>query len=243
MSDLFLLGANDPEMAAIERLLIKHGKRYAFATIGGVSVTQENAYKATGYVFPEDVLGEYVLGQEDCPITHRVECGWHGWEFTGITNVDHHNPGDPGFGRLPESFLPASSLGQVYQILAKKGELLVDRSFAPLEQEEISQLIREGLSRVKYTKDTPAKKFWRAGTFVLANDGQVKRWVLFATNGWAWMPDKDVLIAAMDHCPDAAKEGKCPGSRKGRVVTTRPFFYGENNDSISAVLHRADGPR
>jgi hypothetical protein len=32
--------------------------------------------------------------------------------------ADHHRPGDPGFGRPPADFLPASSVGQVLQILA-----------------------------------------------------------------------------------------------------------------------------
>jgi hypothetical protein len=43
--------------------------------------------------------------------------------FPRVVRVDHHRPGDPGFGREPRDFLAASSIGQVAAALAQLGLL------------------------------------------------------------------------------------------------------------------------
>src|SRR5690606_35947049 len=39
--------------------------------------------------------------------------------YPEIIRIDHHRPGDPGYGRSPEEFLPASSIGQVWASLLR----------------------------------------------------------------------------------------------------------------------------
>src|SRR5690606_25622302 len=43
--------------------------------------------------------------------------------FPRVVVIDHHRPGDPGYGRPPEEFLAASSIGQVITELARLGRL------------------------------------------------------------------------------------------------------------------------
>lgn len=82
---LFILGAPSPEMSAIESLLAEHGERIAYAVgADGERVHAGNAYNAAGYVFPSDPQGVHALGLEGCPATHRIECGWAGWERSDI---------------------------------------------------------------------------------------------------------------------------------------------------------------
>src|SRR5690606_38968626 len=66
---------------------------------------------------PGDVAGEdYTLYCVECAPTARDR-----------VQIDHHRPGDPGYGRPPAEFLPASSLGQVIAELARLGLLPWER--------------------------------------------------------------------------------------------------------------------
>ena len=105
MKYFFVLGARDPEMMEIVRVLESQNIGYTFATLGGKPVSSSEAYKATG-----------VQGQ--IPRDHwivYVECEVMGLLADDV--CDHHNPGDPGFGMPPERFLEGSSLGQVLKLL------------------------------------------------------------------------------------------------------------------------------
>jgi hypothetical protein len=105
---VFILGAADPEMQRIDAVLAKHGCLVAYATIGlgGERVSPSTAYKAdrtSHYI--EDLVGDVIF----------VEC-----QVSGLTPkmvIDHHRPGDPGYGLPPEKFWEASSLGQVFSLL------------------------------------------------------------------------------------------------------------------------------
>ncbi len=98
---IWVLGAPDPEMEAIEVLLRECGQTVTYATINGRRVTPAEAYRA------DVISGETV----------RVECSWDG--ATGPI-CDHHNPGDPGYGRPPADYWDASSIGQVVAILQQR---------------------------------------------------------------------------------------------------------------------------
>lgn len=117
---LFVLGASDPEMSEIEAAVLAAGHEVVYATVNGVRVHPGNAYKANG-----TILGG---------IAHvvRVECGgaatvacdpindgedFYGHALNECVSIDHHFPGDPGFGRAPIEFMDASSLGQVLALL------------------------------------------------------------------------------------------------------------------------------
>lgn len=107
---IWTLGAPHPEMEMIERLLRHCGETVVYATMpDGQRVRPETAYRCPIPDVPADAT------------VYAVECidtlpdGW--------IRIDHHRPGDPGYGRPPEEFLPASSLGQVIAELARQESL------------------------------------------------------------------------------------------------------------------------
>jgi hypothetical protein len=109
---LWILGAADPEMAAIERLLQECGETVEHATVrDGVRVHPGNAYSER----VDPVCADRYLHSN----IYSVECAAHyviyGDSFSvDVPNrVDHHRPGDPGYGKPPADYWLASSLGQV----------------------------------------------------------------------------------------------------------------------------------
>ncbi|MCC6775656.1 MAG: hypothetical protein IT537_03310 [Hyphomicrobiales bacterium] len=102
MTRIWVLGAPDPEMVAIERLLREHGQTVLYAVQQGARVQPHTAYEAEA---PALAANCYVA----------VECGWVGDRH--VVRVDHHREGDPGYGVAAMDFLDASSIGQVYRIL------------------------------------------------------------------------------------------------------------------------------
>src|SRR5690606_21074976 len=107
---IWILGAPDPEMAAIESLLRDCGERVVYALSDrGERVTPSTAYRCP---LPEVPAGSTVYAVE-CSDT--LPDGW--------VRIDHHRPGEPGYGRPPAEFMAASSLGQVIAELARLGRL------------------------------------------------------------------------------------------------------------------------
>jgi len=97
----FVLGAPDHEMVEIEHLCKEFGFSYAYATYQGKTVHTYEAYNANGVstkTIPED--SQIVF----------VECQVFGLKES--FRIDHHHPGDPGYGKQPEKFLEGSSIGQ-----------------------------------------------------------------------------------------------------------------------------------
>jgi hypothetical protein len=123
-----ILGAADPEMEAIEALSREAACAVGYATHRGERVRPETAYKADGVEGVDlaaacDAAGLIVV-VECAP---AADCDHWGWIRTGLVpgreaevdcaavvlRVDHHRPGDPGYGRPPAEYWQASSLGQV----------------------------------------------------------------------------------------------------------------------------------
>jgi len=105
MKYFFILGARDPEMLEIMRVLSVRGHPFALATVRGRPVHSSEAYAATGV-------------QGLIPKGHRivfVECAVMGLLPDEV--CDHHNEGDPGYGLPPERYMEGSSLGQVLALL------------------------------------------------------------------------------------------------------------------------------
>ncbi len=113
ISLFFILGAPDPEMEAIETLLRDACVAYGYATVSGERVRGGSAYHADGVSDPVP-HGARIFS---------VECGGPAIRDSGggVRVVDHHRPGDPGYGRGPREFWPASSLGQVVRALRQHG--------------------------------------------------------------------------------------------------------------------------
>lgn len=136
MKRIWILGAADPEMVAIRGLCEAAGLECIQAMKDGKPVHGGNAYAAD---MPLPVEGhEYILVECSAPPSHPLgqPAGNYpvyygdggpaysycpeGGEYAGdykITRVDHHRPGDPGYGKPPEEFMSASSLGQVIALL------------------------------------------------------------------------------------------------------------------------------
>ena len=100
---MWILGARDPEMTRIEEVLFEQEIEYKWARRGRRPVNADTAYRAN---IPPDALV--------C-----VECGP---APEGAVIIDHHRPGDPGYGVAPEEYLAGSSLGQTLRALGVEPE-------------------------------------------------------------------------------------------------------------------------
>ena len=119
---LWVLGAGDPEMERIEALLIKAGEVVVHATAPGrdgrpARVHPGNAY---GALAPSVLPGTETVILVECECDGLRDGDDPPWR---VVVVDHHRPGDPGFGCPPAGFLAASSVGQVVARLAAEGLL------------------------------------------------------------------------------------------------------------------------
>lgn len=114
MKRLWILGAPDPEMTAIEKLLIQNQEFFIYAkTADGRRVHAGNAYAA----FDNQTMGDpETIILVECDF--KIECYLAGGITKAVTiRVDHHRPGDRGYRRPPEEYMTASSVGQVIHIL------------------------------------------------------------------------------------------------------------------------------
>lgn len=116
-----VLGHLDYEMRAINTLAARCGVPVTFAMAGGHPVLPSNAYQADA---PEPEPGDI-----------WVECRPEGMNRTSLetfstTVVDHHHPGDAGYGVPPEEAVRASSLGQVAALL---GMTLLGMELSPVD--------------------------------------------------------------------------------------------------------------
>lgn len=105
---VWILGAPDPEMELIEEILRICGESIIYATDeSGQRVHSGNAYRCPVPEVPENST------------VYAVECidrlpeGW--------IRIDHHRPGDPGYGGPPTQFYSSSSIGQVIIELGYRG--------------------------------------------------------------------------------------------------------------------------
>jgi len=216
---IWVLGASDPEMAAIETLLRECGQTVVYATIDGRRVTPAEAYRAGAPYYVEridvhgiqcEVSGDEPAGTRlvpydgqpsldwDSATVVRVECSWAGAGATGPI-CDHHNPGDQGYGRPPAEFLTASSIGQVVSTLARRGCLP--------QWEQAAWLRASGSAGQMKCWGRPG----RAGV----------QWCVSTGRGHVWIPSEIVLVAAADHCLAAAYRGECPGVDPDAVMRWR----------------------
>jgi hypothetical protein len=189
-------------MASIEKLLTAAGERFAYAVgskgdrpyfLESDRVHPGNAYEA------EWILGDY-SGKIDC--IFLVECGGRSLrdlardERAEIVTIDHHRPGDPGHGTPPERFLEGSSIGQVMSVLATSHDAMwwADRGqlYSPTRPSSVGEFVFEG------------------GCWMLAVKGDCPA----APVEWVRLTGElavCILVAAADHCLEAAYRGRCPG--------------------------------
>lgn len=180
-SKFYVLGAPDPEMSAIDAILRRCCVPFAYATDGnGRRVHTGNAYSYDSTSRPVNPFENIVY----------VECAPADGRHKNSIVVDHHHPGDPGYGMYPKDFWIASSLGQVYDIL------LWDGLFRPRRHEIECTACRPGVFRV----GSESAEYLAAN-----NSGNSYRLTCH------WIENDDLFIAAADHCLAAAYRGDCPG--------------------------------
>jgi len=114
----FVLGAQDPEMREIERVVGDAGFVRVHAAHDGRRCTPMTAYAANGVVdLGLDGIARPRVLPPKAPAVF-VECNLHDWQ--PAARVDHHHPGDPGFTAEPKDYLLGSSLGQVLRLLERE---------------------------------------------------------------------------------------------------------------------------
>jgi hypothetical protein len=115
---IFVLGAQDPEMREIERVVESAGHACVHAAKGRRRVSPKTAYQADGVVRvgPDKIPRPAVLPPKAPAVF--VECTLKG--HAPVLRVDHHHPGDPGWGMAPGEYLGGSSLGQVLMLLERE---------------------------------------------------------------------------------------------------------------------------
>lgn len=103
----FILGAQDPEMDEIEKLLVENGEAFKYAEYEGGRVAPWNSYIADSIMIPPET------------VTVLVECEPIMFEGNDaiIRIIDHHRPGDDGHNAPASKFWEASSIGQTYKLL------------------------------------------------------------------------------------------------------------------------------
>lgn len=115
---IFVLGAQDPEMRAIEEVLNRAGLEFAYAAIDHVRCSAANAYRADSLVrVGKNGRSSPVLAAPNRPLAF-VESRLSG--RARQLHIDHHHEGDPGFSCEPARYLEGSSLGQVLTLLNER---------------------------------------------------------------------------------------------------------------------------
>lgn len=118
----WVLGASDPEMSYIENSLVTAGEHIGYATMvlrsEHVRVGPGQAYQAMGIID----LDRNPIDLPSGRTIYFVECAMAASsENLQTVIVDHHRPGDPGYGKPPAEFWKASSIGQVVELLHMLG--------------------------------------------------------------------------------------------------------------------------
>jgi len=117
----FLLGADDPEMREITKVLEEQRQDYAYAFCDGKRVHPGNAYKATPF---SELQNETTLVLVECEPANLPK---------QYLRIDHHRPLDPGYAGTAERYWEASSLGQVFALLELSNSTQEQRVLAAMD--------------------------------------------------------------------------------------------------------------
>lgn len=211
-----VLGASDPEMEEIKAIAGLAGVETVQAVCAGKPVFAGNAYSADGPA----ILDLLIPSGKTAVL---VECGGPSFETRRGDSiiVDHHKPGDKGYGKLPTDFLAASSVGQFVSLLVWAG-------WVPPWQAVDSSLYNA------------AKCF--DGELLLAAGG----WAVFSKKASQafYIPQDIVLAAAADHCLAAAYRGLCPSVDPDALMTWRISSRAAfQNRPVEAILADVEAAR
>src|SRR5690606_18284778 len=149
--------------------------------------------------------------------------------------IDHHRPGDPGYGKPPIKFFSASSIGQVIAELARNG--IVPKSWRRMSAGYAAPLTPQ------YTEDgTPVDYVGVPWVRPAAGGGYAWDIVIDART-FARAPQEIAYAAAADHCLAAAYRGECPGVDPDALmiwrIETRAAFQRRPAEDVLADVRRA----
>jgi hypothetical protein len=210
-------------MSAIEGLLNECGEQVIYATSGGHRVNPGNAYRT-------DTPRHELIWHNGIGTIYAVECDWEhlDGETGDVQHIDHHRPGDPGYGVPPAEFFRGSSLGQVIAELARLGVALDDLP----DWEPVSCFAGEESDAIWFSTDPPGF-FGTSGRIRLRGERHTARW---SGARWVRTPQTIIFTAAADHCLGAAYAGKCPGVDVGALgewrIAARAAHQGRSADEI-----------
>lgn len=215
---LWILGSSDPEMELIEQLLHNSGETVVYAVdSNGERVRGGTAYRGARAEIPADVRRVYL-----------VECDVATPESVERVVIDHHRPGDPGYGRYPEGFFEASSIGQVIRRLGQVAEY-------PDSWERVA------VSRHPHWCGAIERQGDRVVVRTVTRDGDPGEGDDEATA--CVIPRELVLAAAADHCLAAAYRGQCPGVDPDELMKwraeSRARFQKRSAADVLADIERA----
>lgn len=204
-----VLGAADPEMQAIETLCRECGVEVVYALDStGERVTPRTAYSAA--TPRHDLIWMNGRGR-----ILAIECDWQhlDGETGDVMRIDHHRLGDPGFGRPPQEFFGASSLGQVCAVLGL-AILYAHRDDACVVLGEAEgqtgwDYAWSGIGERDGVRVAPGATRWPTGKHGL--------WPGLACPEIGIDPHDVLIAAAADHCLGAAFAGHCPGVSRDDV--------------------------
>lgn len=109
---MFVLGADDPEMREIEKILNSQRQFYVYAMKDGKRVHAGNAYTAEPLNLYKNRI--VLIECEPVQLPHNSE----------IIRIDHHRPNDFGYDLPPSEYWEASSIGQLWRLLHISGKPL-----------------------------------------------------------------------------------------------------------------------
>lgn len=224
----FILGARDREMEAIEYVLRDLPVGYGVATKDSVVVSQDNAYKADSVINMHAASPAWrrIKNNPEYRIV-TVEC-----EISGVNNlgarIDHHKKSDAGFSIGPQNFLTASSIGQVLSSLARDVQIAPSCGLNGWDRITTTGSCESGIFEYDYCSE---------------------RWFLpYSENGdpvtakyLCTVPKNIALIAAEDHCLNAAYRGQCPGVTPDEMLKFRCYHLAKiqktNKDRLLTIIN------
>lgn len=229
---LWILGAADPEMEAIEALLTECGEATVYASPDGARrVSSGEAYRSDLTVIPgNDLWVGSPSGDPRKTTVYTVECALPpGMEPGRHVVIDHHRPGDPGYSRPPADFMTASSIGQVIAALGQVADYPDhwERVAVPRHPHWCGAIEHYAGAWIVRTTS-------RDGAPGADDDASATACVI---------PQGIVLTAAADHCLAAAYRGECPGVDADELmrwrVATRAAFQRRPVADVLADVERA----
>lgn len=263
---LWVLGAADPEMEAIETMLRAGGEYVAYASRygSGVRVRAGEAYADDLTLLSTEPA--WPGGTPAKTTVYLVECGEPpGLDEAKLVHIDHHRPGDPGFGRPSSEFLDASSLGQVIKEL---GILIMVQVWyrengSSYYRAASEAILATGWERVNGGDHHDQESTYEVGPWegeiaeALLHSPQIHlfpdgRWhvriyrdghELGGCQAWLVIPKQIVFTAAADQCLGAAYQGECPGVDPDELmrfrVESRARFQGRPSEDVLADIEAA----